>query len=391
MTCHIPGDCIVFPASPGSWLVYNIRTRTALGFDDAALVAWSACVSEGTPDTNNFGGTVWRAHRFTQTDCTLHDPSRLIRNRESWGEGNLLHGTAFRSMLLRHHLLFEETSAYERLFERPQHPLDRARLGNFHDQLGRHLLFDRRDDPSAWWISQKFLKTGAIRQDNAYGTVQWPALCRAFDQYIQPGMKVLDFGCGTGTYAVEMAKRGASVIGLDPSPAYLEIAAEQAKDFDCHFKLFDPEHPESIPEVTSENFDAVFISDALLFYFIPISTRTNPEPDILIKSINNILKPNGMFISMEPHSAFYLAPWLGDENHPWTIISEYRHRRYSTVPQPSSTMKKILNNGFVLTGFEDIYRDRAHESGDIRADIFADEFPLWTLRIFNKLSVNNAC
>lgn len=41
---------------------------------------------------------------------------------------------------------------------------------------------------------------------------------------------ILDVGCGTGTFAllVKQAAPGARVVGLDPDPAVLEIAAAKA-------------------------------------------------------------------------------------------------------------------------------------------------------------------
>jgi demethylmenaquinone methyltransferase/2-methoxy-6-polyprenyl-1,4-benzoquinol methylase len=42
---------------------------------------------------------------------------------------------------------------------------------------------------------------------------------------IEPGDRVLDLGCGTGALALRLARRGARVVGVDPSPAMLDEAA----------------------------------------------------------------------------------------------------------------------------------------------------------------------
>jgi ubiquinone/menaquinone biosynthesis C-methylase UbiE len=47
---------------------------------------------------------------------------------------------------------------------------------------------------------------------------------RIVDDFIRPGMRVLEIGCGTGELAAEMAKAGASVFGIDSSPGMLEVA-----------------------------------------------------------------------------------------------------------------------------------------------------------------------
>ncbi len=42
------------------------------------------------------------------------------------------------------------------------------------------------------------------------------------------GKRVLDVGCGSGRYAVEFARRGAQVVGIDFASAMLEVAAKAA-------------------------------------------------------------------------------------------------------------------------------------------------------------------
>lgn len=43
------------------------------------------------------------------------------------------------------------------------------------------------------------------------------------------GLRLLDVGCGMGTFAVESARRGALALGLDPAPAAVAAAARVAK------------------------------------------------------------------------------------------------------------------------------------------------------------------
>ncbi len=46
---------------------------------------------------------------------------------------------------------------------------------------------------------------------------------------LKPGAAILDVGCGTGRHAVELAKRGYKVTGIDLSAAMLEEARKKAK------------------------------------------------------------------------------------------------------------------------------------------------------------------
>jgi ubiquinone/menaquinone biosynthesis C-methylase UbiE len=47
---------------------------------------------------------------------------------------------------------------------------------------------------------------------------------------VQRGMRVLEIGCGTGELAVEMARAGANVTGIDSSPEMLELARRRMDD-----------------------------------------------------------------------------------------------------------------------------------------------------------------
>ena len=54
------------------------------------------------------------------------------------------------------------------------------------------------------------------------------ALEAAFRRYATTVTTVLDLGCGTGTHAIELARRGYSVVGVDRSPQMLRHARDKA-------------------------------------------------------------------------------------------------------------------------------------------------------------------
>jgi len=51
---------------------------------------------------------------------------------------------------------------------------------------------------------------------------------------VSPGASILDVGCGTGRHAVELARRGFVVTGVDVSPGMLEEARKSASAADVH-------------------------------------------------------------------------------------------------------------------------------------------------------------
>lgn len=75
------------------------------------------------------------------------------------------------------------------------------------------------------------------------------------------GARVLDAGCGTGTMAVELAQRGAQVVGADISPALIDIARKRAPEglaIDWHAgDMLDP---------ALGRFDHILAMDSMIYY-----------------------------------------------------------------------------------------------------------------------------
>src|SRR5262249_39528814 len=147
--------------------------------------------------------------------------------------------------------------------------LDREHFGNFHQQHGQHLLLVNRTDPAEWWMKQKFASDQrSVREDTLYAGVQWNFLRSYMAERIRPGMQVVDLGCGTGLYASLMAENGASVLGIDPSETYLAVARSNAVP-GTHFLNLKIGEAGGLDALEPASADLVFMSDALLFYFIP--------------------------------------------------------------------------------------------------------------------------
>jgi len=84
-------------------------------------------------------------------------------------------------------------------------------------------------DPSGHWFEAvaDHLGEAYLRYSFTYGTV------REVDVLVdvlglEPGMRVLDVGCGPGRHAHELARRGIGVVGLDVSEAFVDLARRDA-------------------------------------------------------------------------------------------------------------------------------------------------------------------
>ena len=95
----------------------------------------------------------------------------------------------------------------------------------------------------------------------------------------KPGERILDLGCGDGTLTVQIAGHGATVVGVDSSPAM--IAAARARGLDA--RLMD------ISALTFDNeFDAVF-SNAVLHWV--------RDADAALAGVYRALRVGGRFVA----------------------------------------------------------------------------------------------
>jgi ubiquinone/menaquinone biosynthesis C-methylase UbiE len=102
---------------------------------------------------------------------------------------------------------------------------------------------------------------------------------------IKHGDAVLDVGCGTGNYTIELAKLGADVIGIDSSEEMLDRARVKAQKADgkASFQVADAMN---LPFPDS-SFDAV-LSNGLLCFL--------KEPEKALLEMHRVLKPGGRLV-----------------------------------------------------------------------------------------------
>ena len=99
---------------------------------------------------------------------------------------------------------------------------------------------------------------------------------------VPPGRRWLDVGCGTGalTDAILDATDPIAVVGIDPSPEFLDVAQSQIADPRVRFAVGDAR---ALP-VASDDFDAVVAG--LVLHFVP-------DPHIAVAEMVRATRPGG--------------------------------------------------------------------------------------------------
>ena len=104
---------------------------------------------------------------------------------------------------------------------------------------------------------------------------------------LQPGMRLLDVTCGPGLYALELARRGCQITGVDFSPAAVAYARDLARSEGFSAQCTFIEQDVRDMDFVGANFDA-----ALLLYG-QLAVFTSTEAQHLLQQVAESLKPGG--------------------------------------------------------------------------------------------------
>jgi len=83
--------------------------------------------------------------------------------------------------------------------------------------------------PRDWW--RTWFDASYLRLYDPWLQERTPAEVDRLESLLalEAPLRILDLGCGQGRHAIELARRGYDVIGLDASPYLLAVAAERAR------------------------------------------------------------------------------------------------------------------------------------------------------------------
>lgn len=116
--------------------------------------------------------------------------------------------------------------------------------------------------------------------------------------YPDPGMTVLDIGCGTGTHLEIYQKAGCRVFGIDLSPSMVEISRKKL-DGRGEIYLGDASH---LP-FADEAFD--FVVSSITIHEMPAEVRS-----AVMKETKRVLKMSGRYLIIDYHVGETLFPQI---------------------------------------------------------------------------------
>jgi ubiquinone/menaquinone biosynthesis C-methylase UbiE len=172
--------------------------------------------------------------------------------------------------------------------------------------------------------------------------------------FLKPGMKFLDIGCGDGTDLTYYKNYGADVYGLDASKEMIRIAHSKLPDGKLFAGYF-----ESMPFRDSQ-FDAVLSKYAIM---------TSADMMPIFKEIHRVLKAGWimMYLATHPFRQFFEKRDERTDYFEQKIVDSHILGNTITVREPSHTMTDYLNP-FLFKNFDvhtyDEYWDPAAEAVD---------------------------
>ena len=153
--------------------------------------------------------------------------------------------------------------------------------------------------------------------------------------HLEPGMRVLELGCGTGYFTRELARLGADVIAIDVSPELLEIAKANCSMPNVRYEIQDA----SALSYSSAVFDSVVGSSVL--HHLEIKEA--------LQEIYRVLKPGGAIYFTEPNM---LNPQIAiQKNVPWV------KRKLGDSPDETAFFRWPLRRLLEQTGYRDVRID----------------------------------
>jgi ubiquinone/menaquinone biosynthesis C-methylase UbiE len=164
-----------------------------------------------------------------------------------------------------------------RIYNRPQRPIPWVDGGNLpwnQEAFSQRMLQEHLDESH-----------GAASRISAERELQLSWLRQKLD--LQPGMRILDMTCGPGFYAVDLAKQGCSVVGVDFSPAAIAYARQLAEAEGVADRCTFVEQDVLQMDYDGQGFDAA------LFIYGQLAVFPRDQAQTLLEKVACALRPGG--------------------------------------------------------------------------------------------------
>lgn len=165
--------------------------------------------------------------------------------------------------------------------------------------------------------------------------------------YLSPDMKVLDVGCGPGSFVITIASLCREVIGVDISQNFVSMCNENIKQLSITNAKSAYIQPGKLP-YANEEFDVILMVDVIHHF-----GKIKPN----LHEAMRVLKPNGQVLIFEPNKLnplIYLVHLL-DRNE-WGLLKLGRPGIYRKVLADFIEITEIDFNGIVIGPQSKIYR-----------------------------------
>jgi ubiquinone/menaquinone biosynthesis C-methylase UbiE len=157
-----------------------------------------------------------------------------------------------------------------------------------------------------------------------------------FKQYLQPGIQVLDAGCGDGYGSYKLFQEGFNVTGVDISKEMIERAKARLVDNKLNYIQADLSN---LP-FESESFSAVIAINSLEWTANPLHA---------VNEINRIMKPNGIL------SVGLLGPTAGPRQNAYRRL--YGEDVICNTMMPWEFQQLVMENGWDIIDGQGVYKN----------------------------------
>src|SRR4051812_31919751 len=157
----------------------------------------------------------------------------------------------------------------------------------------------------ALWEKGDFTRIAATMRDSG------AALVRRIG--VQPGMKVLDLGCGDGTTALPAAQLGADVTGIDIATNLVEAGNRRAAQLGLTNVTFEEGDASKLEQVADKTYDLVVSIFGAMFA---------PMPDNVAKEVVRVTRPGGRIV---------MGNWIPNDP---TLVAQILKISSSYTPPP---------------------------------------------------------